>query len=473
MRVLLWLVCLCFPLILSAQKQGNIWYFGDQAGLDFNTIPPAPLTNGQTYSPPPNGWNEGTSSICDSTGSLLFYSNGEKVWNREQAVMPNGNNLAGHASAAMAALILPRPGSNRLYYLFCLDALENDFQNGLSYSVIDMCLDGEKGDILESEKNILVQDQVAEKICGIRHSNGVDYWVIVHGLDNNLFYAYLLTENGLSDPVITPIGPPDPLGFGGQLVAAGSGQRIAYSIPTGTEAGKTFLLDFNTSTGNLSNSQILVSGEPVWGISFSPDESKFYCSTSNFRNLFQFDLSAGNINNIIASKTFLVENGPDNFRHHQIGPDGVIYIAIPTAPYLSAILEPNNLGLSSTFVQEAADLGGQLGSFGLPAFVAGYQYSNTVAACPITSVAGPSPKINLRMYPNPTSDYSILELDNAVPSGGIFKLYDHTGTCVRSITIGAKKQVVIEKGALPAGMYLFSIETNNGHQGIGKVIFQE
>jgi hypothetical protein len=30
-----------------AQNQGAIWYFGDPAGLDFNTNPPTILTNGQ------------------------------------------------------------------------------------------------------------------------------------------------------------------------------------------------------------------------------------------------------------------------------------------------------------------------------------------------------------------------------------------------------------------------------------------
>lgn len=32
--------------VLYAQGEGNIWYFGNQAGLDFNTNPPTPLLNG-------------------------------------------------------------------------------------------------------------------------------------------------------------------------------------------------------------------------------------------------------------------------------------------------------------------------------------------------------------------------------------------------------------------------------------------
>src|ERR1700749_3478508 len=84
---------------ICGQKQANIWYFGNQAGLDFNSGIPTPLLNGQTYFPSCCMWNEGTSSICDSSGAFLFYTNGVKVWNRLQQVMANGNNLMGHVSS--------------------------------------------------------------------------------------------------------------------------------------------------------------------------------------------------------------------------------------------------------------------------------------------------------------------------------------------------------------------------------------
>lgn len=36
----------CFTAFVYAQNQGKIWYFGNNAGLDFNTSPPTPLTSG-------------------------------------------------------------------------------------------------------------------------------------------------------------------------------------------------------------------------------------------------------------------------------------------------------------------------------------------------------------------------------------------------------------------------------------------
>lgn len=36
----------------------------------------------------------------------------------------------------------------------------------------------------------------------MKHANNVDYWIITHGWNSNIYYCYLLTENGLS---LTPV----------------------------------------------------------------------------------------------------------------------------------------------------------------------------------------------------------------------------------------------------------------------------
>ncbi|HKC67562.1 MAG TPA: hypothetical protein VKG26_04985, partial [Bacteroidia bacterium] len=128
---------LFLPFLCVAQKQGNIWYFGNHAGIDFNSGSPVPLSNGQTYSPDGTPI-EGTSVISDNTGALLFYTNGMKIWNRNQQVMPNGNNLLGNFSSSQAALIVPKPGSSRYFYVFTTDDFsEDNLQYGFRYTVVD------------------------------------------------------------------------------------------------------------------------------------------------------------------------------------------------------------------------------------------------------------------------------------------------------------------------------------------------
>lgn len=59
---------------LLAQKEGYVWAFGANAGLDFNTLPANPATINTA-----GNSIEGTGSICDGAGNLLFYTNGLTV----------------------------------------------------------------------------------------------------------------------------------------------------------------------------------------------------------------------------------------------------------------------------------------------------------------------------------------------------------------------------------------------------------
>ena len=63
---------LVFAILLLAtpsfsQKEAANWYFGDRAGLDFNSGSPVSLTNGQLNTP------EGCATISDKNGNLLLY----------------------------------------------------------------------------------------------------------------------------------------------------------------------------------------------------------------------------------------------------------------------------------------------------------------------------------------------------------------------------------------------------------------
>ena len=50
-----------------AQGEANIWYFGINAGLDFNTSPPTPLTNGALST------SEGCQRVAEPNLSPLLY----------------------------------------------------------------------------------------------------------------------------------------------------------------------------------------------------------------------------------------------------------------------------------------------------------------------------------------------------------------------------------------------------------------
>ena len=197
------LTLLLFTIALQAQEY-NIWYFGTGAGLDFNNEITTALLDGQlnTY--------EGTASIADNQGNLLFYTDGKTIWNQNHQVMENGQDLMGHSSASQSALIIPKPGSQQHFYVFTVAAWGE--ANGFRYSEVDMTVNMGLGTV--TNKNILIQTPVAEALNATWHSNGEDIWVVVHGFENNEFSAYLVTPDGVSENPVTSssLHPPDTFG---------------------------------------------------------------------------------------------------------------------------------------------------------------------------------------------------------------------------------------------------------------------
>jgi WD40 repeat protein len=379
----LFLLFASFTCVFSAiaQNQGNIWYFGIEAGLDLNASEPIPLLDGQTYAPAPNLWNEGTSTISDASGTLLMYSNGAMIWNNDHEVMLNGDSLLGHPSSTHAALIVPRPSSDRYFYVFTTDASENQFENGWRYSVVDMCAGDGKGGVLMEEKNVFLAGPVAEKLAAVRHANGVDHWVVSHRMGNNVFLVALLTASGLGPVVETAIGPNDEVGWGGQIVFSPDGTKLGYAVAS--LQGSMTILDFNTATGVLSNARTRANpfDNMVWGMAFSPDGSKLYTTTSNTGALRQYDLNAGPWQSILASEVTLGTIIPDYWKDLRLGPDDRIYVTHSGSSFLGRISAPNVPGVGCGFTDNAVSLGGRLCSFGLPNFVTDYAYESDKPQC--------------------------------------------------------------------------------------------
>ena len=198
----IWVFALFVSLPATAQ-QNNIWYFGLKGGLNFNAVPgtssPFAIGNSAMIA------DEGCGSICDENGQLLFYSNGVTVYNRNHAVMLNGDNLAGNISSVQSCLIVPIPGNDSIYYIFTSDAIENNYARGYNYSVVNMQADNGNGAVIA--KNILLQASCTERITAARHANGTDVWVITNDNSSNTFRAWLVGCNGLQlTPVVSNTG---------------------------------------------------------------------------------------------------------------------------------------------------------------------------------------------------------------------------------------------------------------------------
>ena len=174
-RTLLCLILMCFITKKMNAQQFNNWYFPNNNGISFNAIPPSIITTsiiGSDYF--------SCAAISDRNGNLLFYSNGRKVWNRNNQLMPNGFGLKGGNCQINRLLIVPFLNDTSKYYLFTSQGLTIGTAQPdtlrYSYSLVDMNMDGGLGDV--TSKNLDIRGFAAEKMVAIPNANGTDIWWI-------------------------------------------------------------------------------------------------------------------------------------------------------------------------------------------------------------------------------------------------------------------------------------------------------
>jgi gliding motility-associated-like protein len=403
MKAIITVIFIFLASVSDAQKQGNIWYFGSGAGLDFNSGSPSTLTDGQTYDPQLyDNEIECSSAISDSSGALLFYTNGMKIWNTDQQVMPNGDGILGNFSSTQGALIVPQPGSSRYFYVFTVDdGTYDQLKYGFRYSIVDICLNNGLGDVIAEQKNILVLDTVAEKLAAVRHANGTDYWIIVHKYFSDAFYSYHLSASGITDTVVSHIGSRHPsladsLPISGaqaigQMKLSPDGTKLALVNANSAVPIKEYF-SFDKNTGIVSNWVDLQTPahlhDQYYGVSFSPDNSKLYiCGIAPATGIDQFDLTAGsgNRDSVIASARRITTDSSNGYLALQLATDNKIYVTrFPTDSahtYLGAINFPNVSGFNCQYIDSAVSTSGRSASMGLPTFVTAFDYSNTTYDC--------------------------------------------------------------------------------------------
>src|SRR5215213_285535 len=288
--------CLFAGSALKAQ-QGNVWYFGNFAGLSFNSAPPSPLPDGQVNS------LEGTSVISDDNGDVLFYTNGRTVFNRNHDLMLNGSNLKGHPSTYQSSIIVPKPGSKTIYYIFTADAWENSGGDGYCYSEVDMTLDGGLGAVT-SNKNVYLTSPSSERLTAIRAADANSYWVITNQWGSNTFRAYKVDCNGVNTtPVISSLGKvmdeDTYCNIGTLRVSPDAKYIIQTNVKGRTKITPTNeyaqLFDFDDVTGRLSNARLmpLTNDGYYFGAEFSPDSKLLYIVNAFKTTVHQFDISSG------------------------------------------------------------------------------------------------------------------------------------------------------------------------------------
>jgi hypothetical protein len=331
---ILLILCWSHPFYVCAQKESAIWYFGDLAGLDFNVTPPKAISN------PNLRTFEGCSSLSDSTGKILFYTDGRTVWNRKDSIMQNGTGLFGDASSTHSSVVFQKPLTSNEYYIVTADVGTGGIggpltQNkGVNYSLVNMDNDGGNGSIVS--KNNLLCEASAEKIAVTPHRNGIYSWVAIPEGDSSKLRLYLVTENGFELKKTFSGLFPGTIIRSGQIKFSADGRNLAVV----TQSATVSIFDFNNETGQLSLSQTIENCEGIYGLEFSPSAKYIYLSTwFQYRKVCQCEVKRGITNYTTDCKFYPMHNISGQL---QLGPNQQIYIANNLYQYLSAISSPDS-----------------------------------------------------------------------------------------------------------------------------------
>jgi gliding motility-associated-like protein len=378
---------LFFSFTLLAQKEANVWHFGFGYGLDFNSGEAVQITGAMSTF-------EGCTAYCDSSGSLLFYSNGGgripasgqdpgHIWNRNHEVMYDMQGLEGGGmSAAQSSVIIPAPGEPNVYYLFTIDEIEHYVDatpeilalqpngRGFRYFKVDMTLNNGLGDVVEAD--IPVHDYSFEGLCAIRHANESDYWILINQ-DTTGIGVYSVTSEGVALSSVFETDTP----LTGTIKASpisGNSEPLFYAAYSKVVTSGGLLFDFDLSTGVLSDPEQLpaVGSEAV---EFSHNSQYLYATSSGLgtgtQQLVRYNLASAIEQGVSVASTQEVIADDITAFYMQMAPDMKIYYTWLNSSFQTSIGVINCANSDSpTVTSEAFSYSGGEGElfFSLPNF---------------------------------------------------------------------------------------------------------
>jgi len=333
-----------------AQIPSKLWLFGSRGGIDFRK------STAEAYSSPAFFNAESNTTITDSAGNLLFYVAHDRVYNKTHSIMKNGDNLIGNGgSSAQAPLVVQNPSDANQFYVFqTADETVPVYRGNLRYSIVNLCGDDGKGEVIASQKNIPIPGNFSERITAVPLQNGKAFWILVSGLFTNTLFAYYLDDSGINPlPVNSSFGNQfsAQVGF---IVVNHKRTQLLYSSGLNTMNNGVWLMDFDTLSGMASNRIEISRNQHDYGIAFSPNDKMIYYSYFYVRSgVVQYEISTAR------KQTLVDRSGNYHYGSLKEGPDGKIYVARVYQNAVDFIEFPDHVGLACAYRNNAFQLAPQ------------------------------------------------------------------------------------------------------------------
>jgi large repetitive protein len=368
-------------------QSNNIWYFGDGAGLDFNPDPddetaPVPRPIAEAH---PQNIPAGTSTISDQAGQVLFFTDGQSVWDLNGTLMENGGDIGGSNTASQAVLAVAVPTQSTLFYLFTTQATTSG-SNEVRFSLVDIKAENTTGVGNVVTKNNFLFSPSTEQSAAL--SAGDTTWAVFHELGNNTFRAYPVSSKGIGQSVLSSVGSSHGFNSGvGAMKFSPDGSKLAITISEGG-CNRVELFDFNQQTGVLTEYALVDLGcvGDVYGLEFSSDSDRIFLSyRDGGPGIEEYIIkevgpscptcfAAANTPAlraacILSTKKVLSVPAGLNLGALQIASDGQIYVAVVGSNRIGQIQVGTGCTAASTFNQDAVEAMPGTSNLGLPSFV--------------------------------------------------------------------------------------------------------
>lgn len=374
-------------------QTNNIWYFGNGAGLDFNPDPDDPTAPTPRPIATPHNQNipAGTTTISDQAGQVLFFTDGESVWDLNGDLMENGEDIGGDNSSSQSVIAVPVPQEQTLFYLFTTQATAGG-TNSVSFSLVDIKSENQTGVGNVVTKNNFLFSPSTEQSAAI--TSGDTTWVMFHELGNNTFRAYPVSSQGIGQPVLSSVGSSHGFNSGvGSMKFSPDGTKLAVTISEGG-CNKVEIFEFDQQTGELTEYARVDLGcdGDVYGLEFSQDSDRVLVSYRNGGPGIEefiikevdnddpnatscpacFDSASTRAQReacILTTRNQVSGTGSLDLGALQIASDGQIYVAVVGDNRIGQIQVGSGCSGSSTFNQDAVEAMPGTANLGLPSFV--------------------------------------------------------------------------------------------------------
>lgn len=319
-----------------AQGHKNYWYSGSQ-GTGIRFVDGEPVFDSKSQI----GSNIGAVSMSDSSGNLLFYSNGGAFYNKNHEAMEGSKG--GVSAYSRDVITLPSQSTTGIYWVYTINMGWIDM-----YSV-DMNANDGLGKVLLFGRQFPFDGQYAETVTAVKSCENNSYWLIT--ARNVASRAQILCMK--IDPVSGRLSRHSTLLLEDEIsympwemVASTDGESIAM-----VSDQEAYLIQFDPTCGIINSAEKLAlpetGGKPK-GAFFSPNGDYLYLTQSKV---------PGAKEGYIYQIDYKLPESPERYKnfkqtnyalHHMLtGPDGRLYIATDNdaggVRNIDRIANPNNI----------------------------------------------------------------------------------------------------------------------------------